>query len=228
MIFLIKGCLITKPFSESRKSINPINQGSDNFQGSDKKINEISKSFKSAVIFAPMRSNKLVRAAIILLILILNIGCDQVSKSIVRKDMTDTQVIGFLSNHVTLEKVENTGAFLSLGDSLGGPLRYIILMILPLVAVFWGLGYILIKNNMSKYKLLGIIFIIGGGVGNLYDRVIHGSVTDFMHIDFIIFQTGVFNVADMSIMAGMFIIILDTYLTKKEEEKADEDAVIEA
>jgi signal peptidase II len=176
-----------------------------------------------------MKSNKILRGAIILFILALNIGCDQVSKSIVRKHMTEYQVIGFVYNHVTLEKVENTGAFLSLGDSLGGPIRYIVLMILPLIAVAWGLWYILTKTNMNKYKLLGIILIIGGGVGNLYDRIVHGSVTDFMHIDFVIFQTGVFNVADMSIMAGMGIILLDSYLVGRKEKKAkEENPVIES
>jgi len=54
----------------------------------------------------------------------------------------------------------------------------------------------------------------------LYDRVMHGSVTDFMHIDFIIFQTGIFNVADMSIMAGMFIIIIDSFLKSRKEKAA--------
>jgi len=40
-----------------------------------------------------------------------------------------------------------------------------------------------------------------------------------MHIDFILFQTGVFNVADMSIMAGMGIILVDSYLKRREEKK---------
>jgi signal peptidase II len=181
------------------------------------------KSQKSLnrVIFAPMKVNKLYRALIILAILTLNIGCDQVSKSIVRKDMHDYQVIGFVYNHVTLEKVENTGAFLSLGDTLGGAVKEILLVILPLLALAFGLGYILIKTNINRVKLLGIIFIIGGGIGNLYDRMVHGSVTDFMHIDFIIFQTGVFNVADMSIMAGMFIVLIDAYLKKPKVVEAE-------
>jgi signal peptidase II len=166
-----------------------------------------------------MTSNKFTRAAIILFILALNIGCDQLTKSIVRKNMTDNQVIGYIANHVTLEKTENTGAFLSLGDSLGGPVRDILLVILPLIAVLLGLGFILYKTNIPNFRLLGIILIIGGGAGNLYDRIVHGSVTDFMHIDFVIFQTGVFNVADMSIMAGMFIIILDSWLNNKKEKE---------
>ena len=171
-----------------------------------------------------MKSNKFVRAAIILFILALNIGCDQVTKTIVRKDLPDNKVIGYLANHVTLEKTENTGAFLSLGDNLGGPIRYAVLMILPLAALLAALVYVIIKTNLTRNTVIGIIFIIGGGVGNLYDRIIHGSVTDFMHIDFVIFQTGIFNVADMSIMAGMFIILIDSYIKK---EKAKHEFVAE-
>jgi len=167
-----------------------------------------------------MKMNKWLRAFLILFILALNIGCDQVSKSIVRKDMYPNQEIDYLGRHFTLERAENTGAFLSLGDTLGGPVHFVLLVILPVVALLFGLGYILFKTNMDKYRLLAIILIIGGGVGNLYDRVMHGSVTDFMHIDFIIFQTGIFNVADMSIMAGMFIIIIDSFLKSRKEKAA--------
>jgi len=170
-----------------------------------------------------MKVNKYLRAAIILFILALNIGCDQVTKSIVRKDMTSTQVISFVYNHVTLEKTENTGAFLSLGDSIGGPLRYILLMILPSLALLAGLVYILTKTSITRYTLLGIILILGGGIGNLYDRIAHGSVTDFMHIDFWLFQTGIFNVADMSIMAGMFMILIDSYFKRRAERSSVEN-----
>jgi len=166
-----------------------------------------------------MKSNKFIRASIIILILAFNIGCDQVTKSIARKDLPDNRVIGYLANHVTLEKTENTGAFLSMGDNLGGPVKYILLMALPLLALLAALVYIIIKTDINKYVLLGIIMVIGGGVGNLYDRVIHGSVTDFMHIDFGFAQTGIFNVADMSIMAGMGIILVDSFLRRREAKK---------
>lgn len=173
------------------------------------------------IIFAPMKMNKWLRAFLILFILALNIGCDQVSKSIVRKDMHPYQEISYLGKHFNLIRVENTGAFLSLGDTLGGPVHFTLLVVLPVVALVLGLGYIIMKTSINKYKLLGIILIIGGGVGNLYDRILHGSVTDFMHIDFVIFQTGIFNVADMSIMAGMGIILLDSFLERKKTKQAE-------
>jgi signal peptidase II len=124
--------------------------------------------------------------------------------------------ISFLNDHISLSKVENTGAFLSLGDSLKGPLRMILLNIIPSIAILYGLFFIFTKN-LNSVTLFALILIIGGGAGNLYDRIAHGSVTDFLYINFVIFQTGVFNVADMSIMAGMFIILIHSFLKKKEE-----------
>jgi len=124
----------------------------------------------------------------------------------------------YLGGHFTLQRVENTGAFLSLGDSLSGPVKYILLNILPTIAILFGLWYIFTKPKLDKITVLAIILIIGGGAGNIYDRVLHGSVTDFMHIGFGALQTGIFNVADMSIMAGTFMILLHAWFKKKPED----------
>ena|ERR1035437_9116780 len=162
-----------------------------------------------------MKSNKFLRIVLILLILALNIGCDQVSKSIVRHKMDDFTYLGYLGNHVTLSKVENTGAFLSLGDRLPHPVKIVLLNLLPLLVVVIGLVFILTKHNLDRVISFGLILVIGGGIGNLYDRIMHGSVTDFMHINFVIFQTGIFNVADLSISTGVIIMLVQAYLTRK-------------
>ncbi len=159
-----------------------------------------------------------------MLVLALTIGCDQVTKSIVRHKMNYYSHIGFLNNHITLSKVENSGAFLSLGDSLSGPLRTILLNALPLLAVLFGL-YFMLTRELNRNTLLGIILVVGGGFGNVYDRIAHGSVTDFMYINFVIFQTGVFNVADVSIMVGVFLIALQAWLERnKDTTNTDETA----
>jgi signal peptidase II len=169
-----------------------------------------------------MKINIFLRTILILLILALNIGCDQVSKSIVRHKIAYYDQIDFLHHHFTLSRVENSGAFLSLGDSLSVPLKSIFLNILPLFAVLFGLYFILTKTNLNRVTLFAIILIVGGGIGNLYDRMVHGSVTDFMHINFIIFQTGVFNVADVSIMAGTFIILIHAWVKRKPEVEVND------
>ena len=115
---------------------------------------------------------------------------------------------------MTLTKVENTGAFLSVGDSLPQPIKMLLLTILPLVVLGLVLTYLLTKSNLSNLASLAICFIVGGGMGNIYDRIIYGSVTDFLHIDFVIFQTGIFNMADVSIMTGMFMILIEAYFNR--------------
>lgn len=57
---------------------------------------------------------------------------------------------------------------------------------------------LLIKRVMSNLQVVGWCFVIGGGTGNLYRRIVHGSVTDFLHLDLELFQTGIFNLADVS------------------------------
>jgi signal peptidase II len=129
-----------------------------------------------------------------------NIGCDQVSKNIVRKNVYFYDNIQLLGKHLTLTKVENSGAFLSLGATLPDFAKTLFLLTLPVIALILGLVFLLFKSDLSNQKLVGLCFIIGGGIGNLFDRWQYGSVTDFLHIQVGIFQTGIFNLADVSII----------------------------
>jgi signal peptidase II len=87
------------------------------------------------------------------------------------------------------------------------------------LALAAGLFYVIKNNKFSLLTLTGIVACIGGGIGNLYDRIVHGTVTDFMFIrvsDGL--QTGVFNFADVSIMIGIGLMLLDAFLTRKEDK----------
>lgn len=143
-----------------------------------------------------------------------NIGCDQISKTIVRKEIAYNESISLIDKYLTLTRVENFGAFMSAGSSLPFFIRFILLSFLPMIFLSYGLYLILNRTNLSKVQVIGWCFVIGGGVGNLYDRIIHGSVTDFLHLDLILLQTGVFNLADVSIMTGMIIILLNIYMNR--------------
>ena len=80
--------------------------------------------------------------------------------------------------------------------------------------MLWGLYLVIERTDMSRPLVTGLCFVIGGGAGNLYDRIRFGSVTDFVHVNFGLFQTGIFNMADVSIMMGMGVILMDIYLKK--------------
>jgi len=115
---------------------------------------------------------------------------------------------------MTLTRVENTGAFLSTGHDLPQPLKLLLLTILPALVLGLGFVFVLTKKNLSNVMTLGVCFVVGGGIGNIYDRIRIGSVTDFLHLDFVLFQTGIFNMADVSIMCGMALIIIDSYFKR--------------
>jgi len=156
-----------------------------------------------------MKVKRVLRTLVIVIILISNVGCDQISKNIVRKRIHYNEEISLMNNYLTLTKIENKGAFFSLGHSLPQSIKLLLLTILPMVALGLIFIYLLTKKNLTNTAIIGICFIIGGGAGNIYDRLVYGSVTDFLHIDFVIFQTAIFNMADVSIMTGVFMIVID-------------------
>ena len=158
-----------------------------------------------------MKIKPFLRTLAILTILISNVGCDQISKSIVRKRIDYNEQIRLVNSYLTLTKIENKGAFLSVGHSLPQPIKLLLLTILPMVSLGLAFLYLLTKKDLTNMTIIGVCFIIGGGVGNIYDRLIYGSVTDFLHIDFVIFQTAIFNMADVSIMTGIFVIVIEAF-----------------
>ena len=138
-----------------------------------------------------------------------------------RIEISDYEHISIIKDRFTLTKVENSGAFLSLGDNMPYIFRLIILTGLPLLFLGYGLYFLFAKRNLPMSMQIALCFLIGGGIGNLYDRIVHGSVTDFMHMDFYLFQTGVFNFADISIMIGVGILLFQSIRSNRLKQEVD-------
>ncbi len=161
-----------------------------------------------------MNIRAVLRNTIIFLAIICNFGCDQISKNIVRKQVEHHESISIIDDFLTLTRIENSGAFLSLGSALPFFIKFLILYLLPALVLLYGVYLLIARKNIPALLVCGLCFVIGGGSGNLYDRFRFGSVTDFLHMDFGIIQTGIFNMADVSIMAGMGLILADVYFRK--------------
>ncbi|GBD90122.1 lipoprotein signal peptidase [bacterium BMS3Abin04] len=167
-----------------------------------------------------MKLNKTWRIVVFLLLIVINIGCDQITKSIVRENVKYNAHIQLVGNNFILTKVQNTGAFLSLGSTLNPVLRDILLLAFPAFIIAVLLVWVFIKNKLRMDILIGLSFIIGGGIGNIADRILYGSVTDFLHINLGgIFRTGIFNMADVSVMVGMFLLLIGSYIKKGKSDK---------
>ncbi|WP_199118434.1 signal peptidase II [Pedobacter sp. ASV28] len=160
------------------------------------------------------KKNHSIKFILLMLIVAINLGCDQVSKVIARKSLDSYEQITIIKDRFILTKVENTGAFLSAGSNLPEFLRISLLTILPIAVLLYGIWFLYTNRNLPRLMQVGICFLIGGGIGNIYDRIIYGSVTDFLHMDFVLFRTGIFNLADVSIMIGISLLLIYS-LSKK-------------
>ena len=147
------------------------------------------------------------RISIILLVL-LNIGCDQLSKNMVRKNIDAHETIELVGKNFILTKVENSGAMLGFGSELSPILKIIFLQVLPVLVLLILLFRILRRSDMNKWLVFAFACVIGGGIGNLIDRIAYGEVTDFVYIDLGGYvKTGIFNMADVSVTMGVLAIL---------------------
>ena len=161
------------------------------------------------------------RTLIIVLLIIFNIALDQISKLWVRANVAAGSNSEIFGNYFTLHNVENEGAFLGLGSDFSPILKIVLLNVLPIVVLTLVLFHIFRDKTLDKYSLIGFCCIIGGGIANLYDRVLYGQVTDFWHIDLGgVFRTGIFNLADVSVMVGMGLLILGNFTNKNHKKTA--------
>ena len=161
---------------------------------------------------------KLSRTAYIAILIVFNIAIDQISKIMVRANVIPKTESSIIGDVFTLHNVENSGAFLGMGSDLGEPLRTILLLILPVIVLGLVVVHIIRDKNIDKMSLVGFCSIIGGGIANVYDRFAYGSVTDFLHLDFGgKLRTGIFNIADVSVTTGMIIILVASFLYRKQK-----------
>ena len=159
----------------------------------------------------------MIKKITIILLVLLNVGCDQLTKSLVRKNVSYQEHIALIDDNFVLTNVDNTGAMLGFGSDLSPTLKLIFLQGLPVLVLLVLLVRILQKSNLNKWLVVAFAFVIGGGIGNLIDRIAHGKVTDFFHIKLGFFQTGIFNMADVSVTTGVFLILFLSFRNSKLE-----------
>jgi len=153
----------------------------------------------------------------IISLVILNIILDQLSKFWIRGNVAPYSDINIIADYFIITNVENSGAFLGLGSDFSPVIKSILLLALPVGVLVTVLVYVFKDTSIDKLSLIGYSSIIGGGIGNIYDRFLYGSVTDFLFIDLGgVFKTGIFNIADMSVTTGMILIVWASFKTKNE------------
>jgi len=148
---------------------------------------------------------------VFLLIVFFAISTDQITKTMAKHFLHPGEVVQVVDNLFVLMYAENEGAFLGLGSSLPLPLRTWALVILPTVLlVVFIIWLFLREKNPSLLHIITMASIVGGGISNLFDRLVYdGRVIDFMNFGIgPYFRTGILNVADLWITFGALVLIL--------------------
>ena len=112
-----------------------------------------------------------------------------------------------------LVRVHNEGAAFSFLADAGGWQRHFLTLITSLICIFI---LVLINNtkNKEKFSLLGFAFILGGGIGNLIDRIAYGHVIDFLDFHIKNMHWPSFNLADSFIFIGVCLLFLEMIIVK--------------
>jgi signal peptidase II len=150
---------------------------------------------------------RLRRVLLLVSVLAVVAGCDHAAKRAAVGCLADAAVISLAGDTVRFELAYNPGGFLSLGARLPDPVRAVLFQgLVPVgLALFCVLAW---GGGLSRAWLVGLGLVAGGGGANWLDRILHdGHVTDFVSIGLGAVRTGVFNVADVAIIAGVLMLL---------------------
>ena len=143
---------------------------------------------------------------IVLLLIALLIGIDQLVKWVVVHTIGDGVPVPLIDGVFEFQYSENRGAVFGIGQNQGPWLRWVFIVVTILIMAF--ILYLLLSRRFQAYKLVTIsgILIVAGGMGNLIDRIFRGYVVDFLYFKWIEFP--IFNIADCFVVVGAILLLI--------------------
>ena len=152
-----------------------------------------------------------------IVIILLTVFLDQLTKYLTVFFLKPIDTLPIIKDVIHLTYVENPGAAFGMMKDA----RWLF-MTVSTVAIIGLSIYLFKKKSQTKLENIALCFIIGGGIGNMIDRVALGYVVDM--IDFRLIDFAVFNVADSFVCIGAGLLMLFIILTGVKEWKAEKNA----
>ena len=130
---------------------------------------------------------------------------DRVTKILAVKELHHP--VDLIPSFLTLRFVENRGAAFSLFAGSSETVRKLFLLVIPVAVVLAVFYYAFTRRDLSLRLSVALGLIAGGALGNLYDRFLRGSVTDFIDFHLGSYHYPTFNVADVGVFLGTVLLI---------------------
>lgn len=150
------------------------------------------------------------------------LALDQTTKYYAVQSLQGEPTQRYLGDTFRIQFATNTGAFLGLGNALPENVRFWLFNVFTSLVIVGIFVYVLAASRMKAVESIAFALLISGGMGNLIDRVTRdGIVVDFMNMGLGKIRTGIFNVADVGIMAGIFLLL--TFKLFESESEPDKE-----
>ena len=149
---------------------------------------------------------------------------DQLTKLWIMAEFSLGQSL-YVNGIFNLVRAHNEGAAFSFLSDAGGWQRWLfsgISIVVSLIIAVW----LTRLPRQRVFEALALSLILGGALGNLYDRLTLGYVVDFLDFHWGNWHFAAFNVADMAISVGAVLIIVDGLFFQQADEKDDSSAAV--
>lgn len=157
-------------------------------------------------IFKTNKKNIILGLAIVLVVILI----DQLTKGYINRNFDYSRKVVVIEDFFNIVHVRNTGAAWSILQNNKVILIGVNSIILILTAIF-------MLRSVNTTLTISLALIIGGGLGNLIDRIFRGSVIDFFEFKIFGYNFPVFNVADMCVVSGSILLAIFVLLIYKED-----------
>ncbi len=141
------------------------------------------------------------------------------------KYMASSQLELYVPNKITeffnLTLMHNEGVAFSILADQSGWQRYFIAAVASAI-VIWLLYWLSQNRRSMKLQNTALVLVIGGALGNIWDRVVLGYVVDFVELHYAGYYWPAFNVADSAICAGAVLLIIDAFKNKEQPSKNEQ------
>jgi len=153
-------------------------------------------------------------------IALLVVFLDRVTKIAVAKNISLHDGIQVIPGFFRLTHVENRGAAFGLFADSPAQWKIAMLVLFSIVALVVVLALLWRNSHAMTSTGIGLALILGGAIGNLWDRLLNGRVVDFLLFYIGQYQWPAFNVADSAIVCGAGLLVIEILFAKAPAEKS--------
>jgi len=147
---------------------------------------------------------------------------DRVSKNIIRAHLSPVDSLTVIPGFFNIVHTENPGIAFGMLSNATGAWRDVLLIGFS-AAVLIAISTVLLRpaSQLNAWLRVALGFILGGAFGNLYDRIVNGTVTDFVEAHAGQYYFPAFNVADSAITVGACLLLLDMWRARERQSVAE-------